>query len=104
MCIDADGLLAKGVAQNNIGGFSADARKAKEIFQPLGYSAIKALDDFGAAVVNGARLVAVEVDLAQLFLQLLQRYSRIVFGRSIFFKQIDGDLVYQIVPRLGGQN
>ena len=29
--VNADGLLAEGIAQNNVGGFSADARKRQKV-------------------------------------------------------------------------
>ena len=104
MGIDADGLLTEGVAQDNVSGFSPDAGEAQEIFEPVGHLAAEALDDFSAALLDGAGFDAVEVDLADLFLELLQRYSRKVSRRFIFFKQLDGDLVYEIVPRLGRQD
>ena len=104
MCVDADGLSAKGIAKKDVGGFSPDARKSKEIFQAVGHLATKALDDFVAAIVDRARLVAEKIDLPDLFLELLYGSSGIVFGGFIFFKEFHGYLVHKIVARLGGQD
>ena len=104
MCVDADGLSAEGVAKEDVSGFSPDARKSEEIFQAVGHLPTKALDDFVAAIVNRARLVAEKIDLPDLFLELLHRSSGIVFGGFILFKEFDGYLVHKIVARLGGQD
>ena len=98
--IDADCLLSKDVTKNNVGGFSADAGETQEIFEPIGHLAPETRHEFIAAVVNRARFVAIKVNLPEFLLQLLYRCSGVVFGGSIFLKQLDGDLIDKIVPRL----
>lgn len=102
--IDADSLLAKGVTKNNVGGFPADARETQEIVQVIGHLSTKTLNQLIAAVVDRARFVAVKVDPTKFFLQLLNGRSSVVFGGSIFLKEIDGDLIHKVVPRLRRQD
>ena len=72
--VDADGLLAEGVAEHDVGCLSSYAGKAKKVVQFVGDFAIEALDDFAAAVMNRFCFIAVEIDFVDLVLQL--RYRR----------------------------
>jgi hypothetical protein len=65
--VDTDGRLTKGVAKHDIGCFSAHAREGQQIVEILRDISAETLNDFLAAVVNGSGLVAIEVDLAEVF-------------------------------------
>lgn len=98
--IDADGLLVKAVAQHDVGCLSSYARQAKKILQPVGDSAIEALDDFAAAVMNRFGFVAIEVDFVDLALQLRQRLASVVCRDPVFLEKFDRHSVHEIVPGL----
>ena len=52
MGINADGVSAEGVAKNDVGGFSADARQREQFVQLIGNFAAEAFDDLVAASLN----------------------------------------------------
>lgn len=102
--VHADGLLAEGVAEQNIGGFSPDAGKGQKIVELIGNFALETLDDFTTAVVNRTSLVPVEIDVMYLLFQFRQRRSGVVLCGSVFFEKRAGHLVHKVVPRLSGQD
>jgi len=98
--VDADRLPAEGVAENDVGSFAPHAGKRHKIVQPIRHFAPVACDDFATAVVNRLGLVAVEIDFMNLFLEYRKRNAGVVFGRSIIFKQRDGNLIDEVVASL----
>ena len=102
--VDADGLLPESVAKQDIGCFSSYAGEGKKVVQLFGHSAIKALDDLAAAVVNRASFIPVEIDFADLFFQFRQRLAGIVFRRPVFLEKIGSHSVNEFVPGLGRQD
>src|SRR4030095_11797405 len=50
--IDANGLFAEGVAEDNIRGLAPDAGQADEVCQIVGYPAAEALDELFTTIVN----------------------------------------------------
>jgi len=102
--VHSDCLLAKSVAKHDVGGFSADTRETKKVIERVGNFTVEALDDFVAAVVNRARFISIEIYLADLFFQLRQRRTSIVFRCSVFFKKLGCHSIDQIIPGLGCQD
>jgi hypothetical protein len=102
--VNADRFLPEGVAEQDVGGFSADAGKRQKIIEIVGNFAIEPLDDLIATVVYRPRFITIEIDPADLLLQLWQRRARIILGRSVFLEKIDGQQVDEIIPGLGRQN
>jgi hypothetical protein len=100
MGIDTDGLLGKGVAEYDVGGFSADAGKTDQIIQTVRHFSAETLDDLHATIANRARFVAVKVDPADLLFELLLGRSRVIHRGAVFLKEFDRDLIDEIVPGL----
>jgi hypothetical protein len=100
MGIDTDGRLGKRVAEYDVGGFSSDAGKTDQIIQMVRDFSAETLDDFLAAIANCARFVAVEVDPADLLFEVLLGRSRVILRGAVFFKELDSDLIDEIVPSL----
>ena len=74
--VDADGLFAEGIAENDIGGLAADAGQTDQVIEIVGDLAAKALDQLTATVMNRFGFVAIKVDLADLAFQLVRRRCR----------------------------
>lgn len=104
MGVDADGLLPKSVAKQDIGCFSSYSGKSKKVVQLVGHFAIEALDDLTAAVMNRASFGPIKIDLADLLFQFSQRRAGIVFRRSVFLEKIGSHSVDELVPGLGCQD
>ena len=104
MGIDADGLSAEGVAKKDVGGFSSDAGKGQEIVQLSRHLALKAADEFRAAVLDSPALDTIEVNPADIRAELLRRSGGIVFGMPILGKECGRNLIDEIVSGLSGQD
>ena len=103
MGVNADGLLPKGVAEDNVGGFSADTGESQEIVEPVRHLAAEALHQFLTAILNRFGFVAVEIYLANLLLKSRQGRLSVVVGFAIFLEKSDCDLPNQVIPGLGRQ-
>ena len=73
MGVDADGLLAETIAEDDIGCLTADAGEADEVCEIVGNFTAEALDQLHATVVNRFGFVAVEIDFADLRFQIGER-------------------------------
>ena len=104
MGIDADGLSAEGVAKKDVGGFSSDAGKGQEIVQLSRHLALKAADEFRAAVLDSPALDTIEVNPADIRAELLRRSRGIVFGMPILSKERGRNLIDEIVSGLSGHD
>jgi hypothetical protein len=102
--IDADGLFAERVSENNIRGLSTYAREADEILQVVGHVAAEALHELLAAIVNRFAFVTIEIDLADLPLESGQRRAGVISRRAMGFKQLRCYFVDQIVTCLGSED
>ncbi len=100
MSIDADGLLAKGVAENDVSGLTAHARQREEIFDIVRDLAAEARDERFAAVVNRFRFGAIKVNFPDLDLQFRRCSAGVIAGRTVRLEKFRRDLVDQIVARL----
>src|SRR5574341_1659412 len=63
-----------------------------------------ARNDLAAAIVDRLGLVTVKIDLADLAFEFYRRDLRVVCGRAVGLEQLDGDLIDQIVARLGRED
>jgi len=102
--IDADRLLAEGVTEDNVGGFSSDTGKGQEIVQLSRHLALKAADEFRAAILDPPALDTIEVNPADIRAELLQRCGGVVFGTPILGKECGRNLIDEIVSRLRSQD
>jgi len=66
----------------------------------VGNLAAETVDQLSATVVNRFGLIAIKIDRADLFFQLLRRCTRVVSGAAVSFKQFDRDFVDEVVARL----
>jgi hypothetical protein len=102
--VDTDGLLAEGVAENDIRRLPPHAWQGNKIVEIVRDLAAEALDQFFTAVVNRFGFVTIKVDLADLLYQPCRPRSGVIGRVSIGLEQVDGDFVDQIVARLSGQD
>ncbi|MEA2659658.1 MAG: hypothetical protein QOF64_2254 [Candidatus Binatota bacterium] len=98
--VDADGWFAEGIAENNVSGLTAHARKTDQVIEIVGDLAAKALDQLTATVMNCFGFVAIKVDLVDLAFQLVGRDVGVIAGATILLEQFHGDLIDEIVARL----
>ncbi len=98
--VHTDGRLAEGIAQNDVGGFAADARQGEEVGETVGDLAAELSNEESGGLADGAGFVAVEVDLADvLFLEL----GPIGCG-MVFLEELVGDCVDEVVAGFGGED
>src|SRR3954451_9269034 len=103
MSVYAYCLSTEGVAQQDIGGFTSYPGERYQIFEVVRDLAAKSLHQCCAAVVNRFCLVAIEIDLANLFFQLEQRRFGVVRGSAMKLEKLGGDFYHQIISCLGSQ-
>ena len=102
--IDPDGILAKGVAEEDVGCFSTHPGQRGQIVDVLRDFASKPLSNFPAAILDHSGLVPVEVDFADCLFQLFQRGAGIVFSGPEPGEDLGRYLINQAIPGLGCKN
>jgi hypothetical protein len=100
---DAD-VLGEGVAEDDVGGFAADAAELGEFVHGLGDAAAVFFDDVGRRFADGFGLVAEEAGgLYELFDVFLGGFGE-GLGRGVLFEEGGGDEVDADVGALGGED
>jgi hypothetical protein len=100
MGIDADGLPAEGIAENDVGRLTSYARQREEIVDAVRDLPAEACDQLLAAAVNRFGFVAIKINFSDLDLQFGRCSASVIGGRTVGLEKFRRNLVDQIVARL----
>lgn len=99
-----DTLYTKAIAQNDIGGLSADTVKGEQLVHRLRDDAAESFENGRTGFLDAFGFVAVKAGRADVVFKLFLRDFEPVFGAAVFFEQVLGDDVDAGVSALGGQD
>lgn len=78
MGVDTYGILAERVAEDDVGGFSADPRQRQQIVQLVGNRTAEAFNQHMTAALNCLGFVAIKIDFPNTFFQLTKSRAGVV--------------------------
>jgi hypothetical protein len=100
---DAD-VLGEGVAEDDVGGFAADAAEGSELVHGLGDAAGVLFDDVGGGFAEGLGFIAEEAGGLDEFFDVFLGGFGEGLGGGVFFEEGGSDEVDADVGALGGED
>ena len=93
-----------GVAEDDVGGFAADAGEFDELVHIVRHLAVVVICDGLAGGFDIFGLVAEEAGRFDVLFELLGGCLGVICGRAIFFEQVFGDDIDPLVGALGRED